>query len=65
MYDMFPGVGRAAMEARINDARIGATDRQIARMRLLDQAAWIDIGAAVHCDRRTASRRFNKIIDQI
>lgn len=63
--DPFPGVGRAAMEARISDARICPTDRQIARMRLLDREAWSDIGVAVHCDRRTAARRFDRIKDLI
>lgn len=61
--ELFPGVGRAAMEARINDARLGAMDRTIAKMRLLDREAWADIGAAVNCDRRTAARRFEKIKD--
>lgn len=63
--DPFEGIGRAAMEARISDARLGKTDRQIARMRILDREAWVDIGAACHCDRRTAARRFNRIKDLI
>ena len=65
MKNLFPELDRPAMEARINNARLRSDDRQIARMRLLDAESWIDIGAAVHCDRRTAARRFNKIIDQI
>ena len=62
---MFEGLGKAEMAARIDDARINPMDREIARMRLLDCQAWIDIAAAVHCDRRTASRRFNKIKNSI
>lgn len=65
MKNLFPDLDRPAMEARINNARLRADDRQIARMRLLDQEAWVDIGAAVHCDRRTASRRFDKIKDML
>lgn len=61
----FEGLGRAALAARIDDARIRPQDRTIARMRLLDRQAWADIGAAVHCDRRTASRRFDKIKELI
>lgn len=61
MKDLFPGVGRAELQARIEDARISPTDREIARMRLLDCEAWADIGAAVHMDRRTAARRLDRI----
>lgn len=63
--DEFAGMGRAALAARIEDARISPTDRTIARMRLLDRQAWADIGAEVHCDRRTASRRFERIKNMI
>lgn len=59
--DPFPGVGRAELAARIDNARISPTDREIARMRLLDCEAWSDIGAAVHMDRRTAARRLDRI----
>ena len=65
MKDEYGGVGRAQMAARIDDARISPTDREIARMRLLDCETWVDIGAAVHCDRRTAARRFDRIRDLI
>ena len=59
--DDFDGLGRAALAARIDDARIRPEDRTIARMRLLDRQKWVDIGAAVHCDRRTAARHFERI----
>ena len=62
---MFEGLGRAEMAARIDDARITPMDREIARMRLLDCQAWVDIAAAVHCDRRTASRHFDRIKNNI
>ena len=63
--DPFRGVGRSAMEARISNVCADPMDLQIARMRILDHQAWIDIGAEVGCDRRTASRRFDKIKDLI
>ena len=63
--DPFRGVSRTAMAARIDDACISPEDRQIARMRILDRARWIDIGAEVHCDRRTAARHFDSIKDLI
>ena len=53
------------MKARIDDALISPMDKEIACMRLLDRQAWVDIAAAVHCDRRTASRHFDRIKDII
>ena len=63
--DPFRGASRAAMAARIDDACISPEDRQIARMRILDRKRWIDIGAELNCDRRTASRHFDSIKDLI
>jgi len=63
--DPFPGVGRRDMERRIDDARLGKTDRTIARMRLLDGEYYDDIGAEVGYDRRTVARRMNRIISAL
>lgn len=57
----FSGEKRDAMEARISNVCADPMDIQIARMRILDHQKWVDVGAEVGCDRRTASRRFNKI----
>ena len=61
----FRGEKRSAMEARIRDVCADPMDITIARMRILDHQAWADIGAEVGCDRRTASRRFDRIKDLI
>lgn len=61
----FPGEGRARVAQRIRDARLHPMDEKIAEMRLLQDMSYIDIGAAVPCDRRTASRRFNRILDRL
>ena len=53
--DPFPGLGRAALAARIADARLSETDAKIARMRLLDDMDFADIAAAVHYSRSTVS----------
>jgi DNA-directed RNA polymerase specialized sigma24 family protein len=63
--DPFPGLGRAALDARIADARLSETDAKIARMRLLDDMDYADIAAAVHYSRSTVSRRLNRIIAKI
>jgi hypothetical protein len=63
--DLFRGEKRGAMESRIGNICADPMDIQIARMRILDHQAWADIGAEVGCDRRTASRRFDKIKDLI
>ena len=65
MREPFRGASRAQMAARIDDACISPEDKQIARMRILDRATWIDIGAEMNCDRRTAARHFNSIVDLI
>lgn len=59
--DLCAGRGRAEMEAKIDDLCVHPIDRQIARLRLIDRQSWIDIGAEVHVDRRTAARRFDRI----
>lgn len=63
--DPFPGVGRRDLERRIDDARLGRTDRTIARMRLLDGEYFADIGAEVGYDRRTVARRMDRIIEAL
>lgn len=61
--DEFPGVGREEMLRKIADARLRKRDAQIARMRLVDQMYFVDIGAEVGCDRRTAARRCAAVVD--
>lgn len=63
--DPFPGVGRAALRARIDDARLSADDDKIARMALLDRMQFSDIAAEIHCDRSTVSRHYHDIIKVI
>ena len=61
----FPGEGRDRVAQRIRNARLSDMDTQIAEMRLLRDMDYIDIGAAIPCDRRTASRHFNRILDRL
>lgn len=63
--DPFPGVGKAALSARIDDARLDDTDEIIARLALLRQMDFAEIAAHAHCDRSTVSRRYKKIIEVI
>lgn len=60
--DPFPGIGRAALAARIADARLSDVDTVIAQRALLDQMDFIEIGAEVGYSRSTVSRRYHKII---
>jgi hypothetical protein len=63
--DPFPGMGRAALAARIADARLSDVDTVIARRALLDQADFIEIGVEVGYSRSTVSRRYQKIIKML
>lgn len=66
--DPFPGVGKAELRARIDDARLARSpvdDDAIARMALLEPMAFADIAVAVHCDRSTVSRHYKRIIRMI
>lgn len=66
--DPFPGMGKAELRARIDDARLARSpvdDDAIARMALLEPMAFADIAAAVHCDRSTVSRHYHRIITLI
>lgn len=63
--DVFDGIGRSEMERRISDACLSDKDEKIARLRLLKRMHFVEIGAEVGCDRRTASRRFNNAVDII
>lgn len=63
--DEFPGVGKDEMLRMIANARLRACDAQIVRMRLVDKMYFVDIGAEVGCDRRTASRRCSAAIDAL
>lgn len=59
------GASAAAIEARLTDLCIAEEDKQIVRMRIIGRRKWVDIGAEVGCDRRTAARHFNDVIDLI
>lgn len=59
----FRGASAAAIEARLNDLCVSDEDKQIVRMRIINRKKWVEIGAELNCDRRTASRHFNDIVD--
>lgn len=59
----FRGASAAAIEARLNDLCISDEDKRIVRMRIINRKKWVEIGAELNCDRRTASRHFNDIVD--
>lgn len=61
----FRDASAARMQAKIDDLCIDDMDKQIMRMRIIGRMKWADIGAEVGCDRRTASRHFNKNVDLI
>lgn len=66
--DPFPGVGKAELKARIDNARLARSpvdDDTIARMALLEPTTFADIAAEVHCDRSTVSRHYHRIITLI
>lgn len=59
----FRDASAARMQATIDDLCIDDMDKQIVRMRIIGRKKWVEIGAEVGCDRRTASRHFNDVID--
>lgn len=59
----FRDASAARMQAKIDDLCIDDMDKQIVRMRIIGRKKWVEIGAEVGCDRRTASRHFNDVID--
>lgn len=66
--DPFPGMGKAELKARIDNARLARSpvdDDAIARMALLEPMTFADIAAEVHCDRSTVSRHYHRIIEMI
>lgn len=48
--DPFSGISTEEMYERINAARLGRVNTQIAKMRLIDREKYADIGAAVGYD---------------
>jgi len=56
---------RSDWETVIREAALGIEDTQIAEMYLLDAIAQVDIGAALHMDRSTVSKRLLRIIDKV
>lgn len=61
----FRDASAARMQAKIDDLCIDDMDKQIVRMRIIGRKKWVEIGAEVGCDRRTASRHFDSIKDLI
>lgn len=59
----FRQASAAEISARIDDLCIDDMDKRILRMRIVGRKKWIEIGAEVGCDRRTASRHFSDNID--
>lgn len=65
MNGPFRGASAAAIAARIDDACISEEDKRIVRMRVIHRMKWVEIGAELNCDRRTAARHFKDALDQI
>lgn len=59
----FRGASAAAIDAKLADLCISDEDKQIVRMRIVGRKKWVEIGAKLNCDRRTASRHFDDVID--
>ena len=57
----FRGESAARISAKIDDLCERDEDKRIARMRIIERKTWIEIGAEIGCDRRTASRHFDSI----
>lgn len=49
----------------IKQANLGKEDTKIAKLRLIDQLNYVDIGATIHADRTTVSKRFRAILPLI
>lgn len=56
---------RSDWETVIREAALGVEDTQIAIMYLLDAVPQVEIGAALHLERSTVSRRLLRIIDKL
>lgn len=61
--DLFDGLGKAEVSRMIADARLRERDAQIAYLRLVERKHFIEIGAEVGCDRRTAARHYRSAVD--
>lgn len=49
----------------IKQANLGREDRKIAKLRLIEQLNFADIGAIVHADRTTVGKRFKAALPLI
>lgn len=62
MEELFSGMEPDELDRLIVRANLGRVNTQIARMRLIDQEHYADIGAAVGYDRSTVSKRMPGIV---
>lgn len=63
--DPFPGIGKAEMRARIDNARLDDQDAVIAELALIRGMDFAEIAPYAICSRSTVSRHYHKIIKQI
>ena len=63
--DPFPGVGKAEMRARIENARLSDQDAVIAELALIRGMDFAEIAPYAICSRSTVSRHYQHIIRMI
>lgn len=51
-------------ERVMNEAMLGAEDREIVRLYILERLPQVDVANALHMDRSTISRRMKSIFDE-
>lgn len=56
---------RSDWETAIKQAALGVDDTRIAELYLLDAIPQVEIGAELHMNRSTVSKRLPKIIDKV
>lgn len=51
-------------ERVVNEAMLGAEDREIVRLYIVERLPQVDVAEALHMDRSTISRRMKSIFDE-
>lgn len=51
-------------ERVVNEAMLGAEDREIVRLYIVERLPQVDVADALHMDRSTISRRMKSIFDE-
>lgn len=51
-------------ERVMNEAMLGAEDREIVRLYIVERLPQVDVAEALHMDRSTISRRMKSIFDE-